>query len=166
MYIFKLSESADFLSFLSFFQWPLSRHIHVPWPMPGIESKSRPMPQLQQCQILYPTEPGQGSNTHLHGEHNHCSQILNPLCHSRNSWIYDIFKSLRKSASYQTQVSHFLITSLVTCIGRNTLKPNYILNLKSLIMWEIPSRRLHYNSVKMKLTVYRKDGLSHVRQCN
>ena len=50
-------------------------------PGSGTESK----PQLQQCQTLSPTAPGWGSNLCHRSNLTCCSQILNPLHHSRNA---------------------------------------------------------------------------------
>ena len=64
---------------------------HMKVPRPGIESKLplRPMLQLQQGQILYPTVPGWGWNPCLCSDPVSCSRI-NPLCHSRNSECFEI----------------------------------------------------------------------------
>ena len=53
---------------------------------------------LNHCRIFYPTALGWGSNSRLHSDSSHCSQIFKPTvpqqelldfgsCHSRNSWI-------------------------------------------------------------------------------
>ena len=52
----------------------------------------RLMPQLRQHLILSPTALGRELNLHLPSDLSHCSQILNPLYHSGNSY-YLIFKN-------------------------------------------------------------------------
>ena len=56
-----------------FFKWLNPQCMEVS--VPGIESKL----ELWQCQILYPTIPGWGTNLHLCSDPGHCSWILNPL---------------------------------------------------------------------------------------
>ena len=69
-----------------FFIRPHPWHMEVSWP--GIESEPQlgPMLQLEQCQILESTVLDQGWNLHLCSDPSRCSQILNPLHHSRNSY--------------------------------------------------------------------------------
>ena len=68
-----------------FFFMAASQQMEVPGP--GIESEPQLWLklQLQQCQILYLTMQDQRLNFHLHSDLSHCSQVLNPLCHSGTS---------------------------------------------------------------------------------
>ena len=68
--------------------------IHSVWKFPGQGTEPKPQlwptPQVQQ-QILQSTVPHQGSNSLLSSDLGWCSQILNPLWHSRNSWKPSIY---------------------------------------------------------------------------
>ena len=65
--------------FLKFILWLYSWHMEVPGPL--IKSEL----QLQQCRMFKSTLPDWGWNPCLCCKPSRCSQILNPLRHSRNS---------------------------------------------------------------------------------
>ena len=60
------------------------RHMEVPGPGIKSEPQLQPMPQLQQHWILNPPHGAGDLNPLFCTNPNHCSQILNPLCHNRN----------------------------------------------------------------------------------
>ena len=72
----------SFLLFIYFFLfWPSLQHMDSPRPSMEFEPELQPTPQLQQCWLLNPLCRAMGP-TRTSTE---TSQIINPLCHSRNS---------------------------------------------------------------------------------
>ena len=65
--------------FVCLFLWQHLQHMEVP--RPGTESEAQLQPKLDPLTHVL----GWGSNLHFHSDLSHCSQILNPLHHSRNS---------------------------------------------------------------------------------
>ena len=59
-----------------------------------------------QCQILKPTEQGQGSNLHPHAT----SWVLNPLSHNGNSRSEDLLKEVLRSGRHVLFVNGRLST--------------------------------------------------------
>ena len=86
--LFFLTACKTFICLFIYLLWP------HPWHMEalgsGIESRLQlwPILQLWLHWILQSTAPGQGSNLGLHSDPSCCSQILNPLCHSRTSNLW------------------------------------------------------------------------------
>ena len=91
---FPLCHNGDSV-FLSFFLmlWLLPRYMEVSVPGNESEPQLQVMSQLQQCQTLKPTAPGQGLNPCLYRNPSCYSCILNPLHHSGNSYWLQFLNS-------------------------------------------------------------------------
>ena len=76
---------------LLFFLWLHTWHVEVPRPGIEFELQLQPVLHLWQHQILWPTALGWGFNPRLHNDQSCWIWILNPLCHSWNSKIYETF---------------------------------------------------------------------------
>lgn len=77
-------ELHDFKTCFSFLFLPHSQHMEASRPGAVSEPQLRPTLQLQP-QILLTHFEGWGSNPCFHRDSSHCSRILNPPHHSRNS---------------------------------------------------------------------------------
>ena len=82
-----------FLIMFTSFLWPHPWHMEISGP--GMIDPSYSYDLRCSCEwwILYPTAPGWESNPCLSRGLSCYSQILNPLCHSRNSYHVRIYKS-------------------------------------------------------------------------
>jgi len=68
---------SHFYYYYYYFLWLHLQHMKVPGLRVESRPQLRPIPQLGQCQVLQPTEPGQRSNLYLYSNPSHCITYSN-----------------------------------------------------------------------------------------